>query len=430
MPAVVHSVPGLTLTDHTFTVPLDHQRPKGERISVFAREVTAPNAAPGLPWLVFFQGGPGGKSPRPLGATGWIGRAVKEYRVLLLDQRGTGRSTPVTAQTLAWRGDAQAQAAYLKHFRADAIVRDAEIIRKMLLGADERWSILGQSYGGFCSTTYLSLAPGGLREAYITGGLPPVHLNDADGVYRATYRRVLGKNRQYFARYPDDADRAAAILEHLAKKKIKLPDGSLLTPRRFQQLGGIFGASDGFEQVHYLLEEAFVSGPRGLEVSDAFLADVLQMVSFADRPIYAILQEACYTQGAASRWSAERIRAEYPEFEPSLHHPPLFTGEMIYPWMFEEDRGLAPIREAAEILAQYEDWPALYDIEQLRANGVPVAAAVYYDDMYVERALSEETAATITGCRAWVTSEYEHNALRASGEVVLGHLTAMLHGEA
>jgi uncharacterized protein involved in copper resistance len=50
--------------------------------------------------------------------------------------------------------------------------------------------------------------------------------------------------------------------------------------------------------------------------------------------------------------------------------------------------------------------------------------------MYVERAFSEEAAATIAGCSAWVTSEYEHNALRASGEVVLGRLIAMLHGEA
>src|SRR5262249_54906205 len=157
------------------------------------------------------------------------------------------------------------------------------------LGPDEKWSILGQSYGGFCSTTYLSLAPEGLREAYITGGLPPIHLNDPDGVYRATYKRVLGKNRLYFARYPDDADRAATILTHLAKKKAKLPDGSLFSPRHFQQLGMSFGMSDGFEQVHYLLEEAFVSGPRGLELSDAFLADVLHTVSFVDRPIYAIL---------------------------------------------------------------------------------------------------------------------------------------------
>jgi pimeloyl-ACP methyl ester carboxylesterase len=430
MPAVIHSIPGLTLTDHTFSVPLDHQRPDGEQLSIYAREVNAPGDSRNLPWLVFLQGGPGGKSPRPLNVTGWIGRAVKEYRVLLLDQRGTGRSAPVTAQTLAWRGDAQAQADYLKHFRADAIVRDAEIIRKALLGPDEQWSILGQSYGGFCSTTYLSLALEGLREVYITGGLPPVHLNDADEVYRATYKRAVGKNQRYFERYPDDADRAAAILEYLAKNKVKLPDGSPLSPRRFQHLGISFGMSDGFEHVHYLLEEAFVSGPRGLELSEAFLLGALPSLTYADHPIYVLLQEACYTQGAASRWSAERIRAEYPGFEPSPEHAPLFTGEMVYPWMFEEDRGLQPLREAAEILADYADWPALYDLERLRANTVPVEAAVYYDDMYVERALSEETAATIKGSRIWVTSEYEHNGLRAHGDVVLGRLIAMVRGEA
>ncbi|HEX9070159.1 MAG TPA: alpha/beta fold hydrolase, partial [Ktedonobacterales bacterium] len=225
-----HRIPGLTLVDHTFRVPLDHQRPDGEQISIFAREVTKPDGeSADRPWLVFLQGGPGGKSPRPLGRSGWIERALQDYRVLLLDQRGTGLSSPVTARTLAWRGDAQSQADYLKHFRADAIVRDAELIRKALLGPDERWSILGQSFGGFCATTYLSLAPEGLREVFITGGLPPI-FHSPDEIYRATYKRVLGKNELYFARYPDDQERAAALVAHLGSHEVRLPDGSRLSP--------------------------------------------------------------------------------------------------------------------------------------------------------------------------------------------------------
>src|SRR6185295_7906146 len=94
-------LPGLVMTDHVFTVPLDHSRPDGPTLEVFAREVVAPdNVGKDLPWLLFLQGGPGGPSPRPLGPTNWIGRAVKTHRVLLLDQRGTGRSTPVTAKTV------------------------------------------------------------------------------------------------------------------------------------------------------------------------------------------------------------------------------------------------------------------------------------------------------------------------------------------
>ena len=64
----------------------------------------------------------------------------------------------------------------------------------------------------------------------------------------------------------------------------------------------------------------------------------------------------------------------------------------------------------------------------LRANTVPVAAAIYYDDMYVERAFSEETAATIRGIKIWVTNEYEHNGLRADGERILDRLLGMARG--
>ena len=89
------ATPGLTFRDHVVAVPLDHARPGGPSIDVFAREVVAAGReGETLPWLLFLQGGPGGKSPRPLAADGWIGRAVETHRVLLLDQRGTGRSTP------------------------------------------------------------------------------------------------------------------------------------------------------------------------------------------------------------------------------------------------------------------------------------------------------------------------------------------------
>src|ERR1700756_5299230 len=158
---VSYRQPGTVVTDLAFTVPLDHARPGGEQIELFARAVVAADkAADRPPWLLFLQGGPGGASPRPIGRESWLDRALNDYRVLLLDQRGTGRSTPATRQTLAGLGSARAQADYLANFRADSIVRDAEIIRRALIG-DEPWTVLGQSYGGFCAVTYLSLAPEG-----------------------------------------------------------------------------------------------------------------------------------------------------------------------------------------------------------------------------------------------------------------------------
>jgi hypothetical protein len=107
----------------------------------------------------------------------------------------------------------------------------------------------------------------------------------------------------------------------------------------------------------------------------------------------------------------------------------LFTGEHVFPWMFEEYGALAPLREAAELLAQRE-WPRLYDPARLGANEVPAAAAIYAEDMYVERAFSEETAGRIRGLRPWLTSEYDHNGLRVDGERILGRLLDLARGRA
>ena len=109
--------------------------------------------------------------------------------------------------------------------------------------------------------------------------------------------------------------------------------------------------------------------------------------------------------------------------------PELLTGEHVFPWMFEDYGALAPLREAAEILAAHE-WPRLYDPDRLAENEVPAAAAIYPEDPYVERVFSEETAAAIRGLRPWVTNEYDHNGLRADGDRILGRLIDLARGRA
>ncbi|MDH6576561.1 alpha/beta fold hydrolase [Kitasatospora sp. MAP5-34] len=430
-------LPGIVTTDHVFQVPLDHQAPEGEQIEVYAREVVASGReGDDLPWLLFLQGGPGGKANRPVGRDGWLVRALDDYRVLLLDQRGTGRSTPATRQTLARRGGARQQADYLAHFRADSIVRDAELIRRRLLGADGRWTLLGQSFGGFCTLTYLSVAPEGLREAFVTGGLAGLR-SSADDVYRTAYPRVARKNSAHYARYPQDVAAVRRIAAHLIETPAQLPDGGLLTVRAFQALGLMLGSGSGSHALHHLLEEAWVEGVDGPELSDTFLAGVQAQLSFAGGPLYAVLHESIYGQRsvdvAGTRWAAERVREEFPEFdaEAALKSgaPVLFTGEMIYPWLFETDPALQPLRETAQLLAERTDWPDLYDPERLAANQVPVVAAVYHDDMYVDTADSLETGRAVQGLRAWVTNEWEHDGLRASGGQVLDHLIKMARGE-
>jgi pimeloyl-ACP methyl ester carboxylesterase len=412
-PVVGESVaaPGLLLVEHSFEVPLDHREEGGAKITVFAREVADPDGRD-RPFLLFLQGGPGFEAPRPTrspSSPGWLDAALSEFRVLMLDQRGTGRSTPIGA--LDGMTPAE-QAEYLSHFRADSIVRDAEHIR-LQLGVD-RWSVLGQSFGGFCVTTYLSLAPEGLREALITGGVPPVgrHIDD---VYAKTYQSVLERNHRYLRRYPADRARIRAIRDQLEGDDVRLPCGDRLTWRRFRQLGSMLGMSDGAEHLHYLVEL-----PHD---SRAFLHDVANALSFARNPIYAILHEACYAEGAATRWSAERMLPE------QWGHEDLLTGEHVYPWMFEEYGALASLHEAAELLAERE-WGPLYDRAALKASEVPAAAVIYAEDMYVDPEFSQSTAREIAGLRTWVTNEYEHNGLRADGERILKRLLDLARGRA
>ena len=417
---------GMELSDYEFAVPLDHDQPSGEQLAIFARAVRhGGHAADVRPWLIFLQGGPGFPGPRPMTNSGWLKRALKEYHVLLLDSRGNGRSSVVLPQTLARRGAARAQADYLMHFRADSIVRDAELIRRQLAGDDEPWSVLGQSYGGFCAVNYLSAYPEGLREVFITGGLPPLS-GSADDYYRHTYPEMQRKTRKFFSRYPSDEALCVRIMEHLQRHDVRLPDGGRLTVRRFQQVGFMLGMDDGMENLHYLLESAFCDGVDGAELSLPFLRALEHSQSFETNPIFAVLHEMCYTQGEASRWSAQRIRGEFPDMNWAPGQQPSFTGEMIYPWMFEDYPGLQPLRDVAEILAQETRWPMLYDPARLARNTVPCAAAIYAEDMYVPRAPSERTAAAIAGLKPWVTNEFEHNGLRSS-DTVFERLLSMVH---
>jgi len=410
MPVTVHT-PGLVLIEREFDVPLRYSDPEGERITVFAREVAAPDGRE-RPFLVFLQGGPGSEAPRPTAhpsVPGWLERALKDYRVLMLDQRGTGRSTPVGAL----RGmSPEVQADYLACFRADSIVKDAELIRDEL--GVERWSVLGQSFGGFCVLHYLSAAPGGLAEAFLTGGLPPVGRHP-DEVYRATYARTLQRCRRYYERYPADRERVRRLHAWLDEENVILPGGDRLTPRMFRQLGLMLGMSDGAEHLHYILEH-----PEG---SPGFLHDLESgLPSFSRNPLYAVVHEASYSDGAVTNWSADRVQPEDYALQPEL-----FTGEHVFAWMFDDYGALRPLREAANLLAGYE-WPRLYDAERLSSCEVPAAAAIYANDMYVERSFSEETAALIPTMRTWLTNEYEHNGLRADGGRILDRLINMARG--
>lgn len=410
------------MTQHVFSVPLNYAKPHDEKLEVFARELVAlDKQTQDLPYLVYLQGGPGSESPRPVSSSGWVRRALKDYRVLLLDQRGTGLSSPITFQTLEPFSSVD-QAEYLVHFRADNIVRDAEFIRNELLDS-AAWSLLGQSFGGFCALRYLSDAPEHLKEVFITGGIASL-TRPADDVYEATYKVLEQKNKAFFARYPKAQNLCQDIANHLLEYDISLPNGQRFTVEQFQQFGMLLGNGIGYEQLYYTLEHAFVSAKGKQTLSYTFLHDAFSTLGFLRQPLFSVLHEAIYAQETATNWSAQRIKPD--AFNYASGQDFLFTSEMIYPWMFEQYQTLKPLKEVAEILAQKEDWPKLYDFEVLNQNTVPTAAAIYTNDLYVPLEYSLETVQQIPNLSTWVTSEYEHNGLRADGERILDKLITLV----
>lgn len=410
------NLPSLTARGLTINVPLDAAHPQGKHIDVFARIYTAPGGE-SLPYLLFLQGGPGSEAPRATEtAPSWVASAVKKYQVVMLDQRGTGRSTPIGSKVMVdevgrrysvptgvLRGMTSAQIAqYLTHLRADEIVNDCEAVRKAL-GID-KWTVLGQSFGGFTALTYLSKYSQSLTGAIFTGGLSAVG-RSIDEVYATTWAIMKRKSEEFYQRYPTARERVRELLEMAKSGELRLANGDLVSPRRLRSIGCGIGMAGGFESLNYTLDLPFDS--------PAFTNDLAGHMAFRGRnPIYSVLHESCYADGGVTNWAAARTMPQA-----FVDDETLLSGEHMSREMVAEDLELSCFRDVAEILAQHE-WPRLYDEEALRNADVPVVAAIYANDAYVPREYSEQTAALLPCAKTWVTADFEHNGLRCGTEVI------------
>ena len=381
----------LTVEEHTLTVPLVWSDPSDLRtIDIFARVVSR-DGGEALPYLVFLQGGPGHEAPRPFHSStspAWLDEALAHYRVVMLDQRGTGLSSPVGDTDLE-QGSAFV-AEHLTHLRADAIVRDCEAVREHL-GATS-WSVLGQSFGGFTTLAYLTTDAASLDDVFITGGLSTVS-RPADDVYALCYDKMRTASEKYYRRFPEHRDVMRRLVDRADAGGIVLPDGEVVSASRLRSVGSALGTNDGWQMLWSLLER----DPS----SNAFRHDLLHAMPFSGRnPMYFAFHESSYASGQATRWSAERVEPD--DFRDDVT---LFTGEHIRREWTETVPAFRPWRDVAFALAEFE-WPAIYDSEAIAASGATGAAAVYVNDVYVPLEFSLETASLLPGVQTWVTSEH------------------------
>ena len=288
--------------------------------------------------------------------------------------------------------------------------------------------MLGQSFGGFCTVSYLSLAPDGIREAFITGGLPGLAAT-ADDVYRLTYPIVAERNQRHYERYPQDADRARDIARYLASHEVTMPDGGQLTVPAFQCLGRMLGMSPGSDTLHYLLEDAFAGGV----LTDSFLARAAAELSFAAgaavRPAAGGVLRAGLRDPLGRGPDPGRVPRVRPGRGGGRGHPAAVHRRDDLPLDVRHRPGAPPAagrrrgsRARAMTGRRCTTRPGW------RPATVPAAAAVYFEDMYVPAELSLPTARAIRGLRPWVTNEYQHDGLRVSDGAVLGRLIALARG--
>ena len=444
--------------------------------------------------ILYLQGGPGFGAPTPMvglsfsGESSWAAVALDKYpRIVLMDQRGTGRSTPITKQTLQRRfpdlfvldskddtitiqdletHSEQTKLAileatnYMAQFRADNIVKDAEDIKDALLlpctseNPRPYGAVLGQSYGGFCIMTYLSQASHPPKICLLTGGIAPM-LTPAYDAYDSLWERVKDRSLQYYSMYPGDIKVVKKIVTRLIHEPAFLPSGGKLTARRFLSLGlSLGGTPSSFASMHTMFATAFVDDDDEQPTfTRAFLKVIDSAQSFDDAPIYFLLHESIYANGSKhspTDWAAHRAyesRIKTPsDFDYTITSqmdsdtkPTLFFGEMVFPWFadgdFEEVSGIG-MKSLAEALAKKEDWAPLYDKDNMRkalADGSisRAAAAVYYDDMYVDFNACMKVAkrgGPLENCKLWITNEYQHSGLRDNGAEIFTKLHGMATG--
>ena len=394
---ITHRSPGLVLTEHECRRAARPRTPGRRAITVFAREVADADGRDrpflrlpaGRPRL---RGAPADAAPEPPGlagprAAGLPGADARPARHRPV-HAGRRRSPGMTPQQ---------QADYLTHFRADSIVRDAELIRREL--GVERWSVLGQSFGGFCVDDATSRSP---PKACARRCSPAACRRSGARPTTCTARRTARDRAEppLLRALPRRPRRARELHGGSTPRTSALPSGDRLTPRRFRQLGDC---------------SAWATAPRSCTTCSSCrparrrscTTSRRRSPSRATRSTRSCTSRATPT-ACATRWSAQRAAARRVRRGPSSS--PASTSSR---GCSRTTARCAPLREAAELLAEHE-WPRLYDAERARAATRCRSRRRSTPRTCTSSARSPSRRRPDPGPAAWITNEFEHNGLRAT----------------
>jgi pimeloyl-ACP methyl ester carboxylesterase len=223
----------------TVSVPLDPAAPDGATIEIFVARVAALSAEPRADPLLLIAGGPGQSTVDfYLQLRGAFEQARRDRDIILVDQRGTGRSAEGfaceapddlsldTADPDVLARVIDSCVADLKHdprfYTTSVAVRDLDAVRAAL--GLQTWNLYGVSYGTRVAQHYLRRYPEHVRSVVLDGVVPPPLALGPDVAREA--QRAL---EQIFARCAQDpkcAARFAALPQLFAEVLARLDAGA------------------------------------------------------------------------------------------------------------------------------------------------------------------------------------------------------------
>jgi pimeloyl-ACP methyl ester carboxylesterase len=169
-------------------VPENRSSPNGRTLSIFVAVLPANTLSPAPDPLVIVAGGPG-QAASSLGAFARQLTDVRRTRdIVLVDQRGTGRSSPLDCAAFAPDEHAEfdsdpvpkatlcaaqlaAKGVDASQYTTSAFVADLDDVRAALGYA--RWNVWGGSYGTRVAQEYLRRHPDRVRSMVLDGVAPP-----------------------------------------------------------------------------------------------------------------------------------------------------------------------------------------------------------------------------------------------------------------
>lgn len=167
-------------------VPLDHDQADAGTLSLHLAVIPAKNSHASADPLFFFAGGPGQSAMRSAAIlTRFRNEAGKDRDLVFIDQRGTGRSTPldcpldddlqnlisddkkIVQKTRECLESLTADPSYFTSYQA---VHDVDLVRQAL--DYEKINLLGVSYGTRMVQLYLKAYPQSVRSVILDGVVP------------------------------------------------------------------------------------------------------------------------------------------------------------------------------------------------------------------------------------------------------------------